>query len=272
MHIPKRSNQLDVGLSVQDLVVWIESLEDTSESHSQNIIKFNDAIYDLIQYENESSDLLLTKLQSSSNRWILWGAIWVLSATRIADAIEPIWSIYKKTHDLGIEHYCLEALSILGDERVLQVAEDLTIQGRNSLCISILNNLGDKKGLYLLEQLLRDANFLIQEAVRLHETISKYDEFNTMLPEAKVKLREKLMIIQALSRIGGEESIKLLSNIIEEDHVYVQQLSKAHRLKVNAIYALSRIDHPKVKPILERAKTHKQYGIRNASRKLSKQM
>ena len=266
---PNRSQELEKGLSVQELINWIESLDNTPEAHQQNIRKFNDAVYDFIQHGDKSHELLLESLNSSTNYWMMWASMWALTEMRVKTAIEPMWTLYERQKNLlGLRFYTLEALSIFKDERVLKPIVDLlNEESGNFLAISLLGNLEDKRGLYYLAILLQEIEAIIWQAVRYYETLSEYSKFEALLPIVKTKLREKELIIDALWKIGGHKSLKLLSTIIAENQIYIQPLSHYNRLKVKAVYAVSRIDSFNMISILKEAQKHSQYGVRNSARK-----
>jgi HEAT repeat protein len=264
---------LPIGLSIQEILDWIESLAEGEHSHQQNILKFNDAINDLITYGEPAVEPIIDHLLHTNNRWMQWGAIWALRDIGDQRAIEPIWIVFNRAeHDLGIQHDALIALGRLKDARIFETALSLLDHGNIHLrqsAILALGVLGDIRAVEILIPLLEYPNEDLRSSViRALGNLKDDRAFEPLIDRIpKAKLPEKSAIVDALVKIGGTQAIDSLQKIIDSEDIKSLESSQFDRLRCYAVNTLAQMNDPAIVPILEAALNHPKRGVRRHARK-----
>ncbi len=266
---------LEAGLSIQELIGWIESLADDSETHSKNILKFNDAIKDLIAYSESAVEPLIASLLRAKTRWTMWGVCWALHDIGDARAVEPLLTSYaSNSGNIDNQIHALHALSGLKDERLFEFFisllshknADLRLQG-----IAGLGHLGDPRAIELLFPMLEaDPKEAFVKQVLIDALVDLRDErvLDVIIAQIpKAKLNDLYSIIHTLGKMGGLKAVKALQTIINKLNTYSKDASQYDRLRLYAVNAVAQIDDPASKPVLEAALLHAKRGVRKHARR-----
>jgi HEAT repeat protein len=276
----KRSRQvgryLESGLSIQQLIAWIESLADDSETRNKNLLKFRDAIADLVAYGEAAVDPLIESLSHAQKSWMVWVATSVLEKIGDPRAVEPLRAIYVNNRgNIDNQIHLLHALSHLKDAHLFEILVPLLNHEDKWLRQSVIRDLGilgDLRAVEILVSLLH------------HESTTKDQTIKSMLLGAlgalgnqqalealigqipKANLYQLSTIIRVLGEIGGLQAVQALESIINKPDVYSLQASRYDRLRCDAVNAVAHIRHPASREVLQAALGHRKRGVRRRAR------
>ena len=246
--------------TVEEILLWIESLADDPETHRLNIIRFNREIRRLIACGEPVVEILISRMVGTKKRWMKWATIWALREIGDRRAVEPLWEVLERTtEDLGIRYELLLALSKFSDVRIFDILVDI-LDGSDLRKASFapvpLGNLGDARAVAPLMKLFRQSNTAAASDTLPPEDL-KYAQVHT-----------KQAIIQALGKIDGETSARALEEII--DYRILDSAAFAHfdRLRCDAVKALSNNAHPHARQVLRDALHHQCRGVRRKAQRV----
>jgi HEAT repeat protein len=265
---------LPTGLTLQELLEWIESLPEDEESHRQNILKFNDAIHDIIACGTEAVIPLSEHLVNTNNRRMRSGAIWALRDIGDRRAIEPLWTIFhSSTKDIGIQHDALIALSTMKAEQLYDLLISLLNHENKFLrqvAIRAFGNLGDKRAVELLIPLLRyhDEEIRIDTVLALGHLKDERALEPIIARISQSSLHEKRLIISSLTKIGGDKAVHALEAIINAEDKKSLDSPQYDRLRCDAVNALGQIDLQNATNAIQASLTHPKRGVRRHARKV----
>jgi HEAT repeat protein len=261
-------NYPPTGMSLQELINWLENLPEGEKSHRQNIVSFNAVIHEIIACDIDAVEPLIDHLLSTHNRWMQWGAIWALADIEDRRAIEPLWEVFHKTHDdLGMQYNVLNALSLFKDERIFSTLASLLRNKHRVLrqiAIRGLGNLGDDRAVELLFPFLTYPD----EKIKFSRITLSGSEGSEAIPETD--FNEKRSIIQALGKIESDQSVRVLEAIINAEDIRSLDSSRYDRLRCDAVNALGQMDFPSATVALQAALNHSKRGVRRHARKVLK--
>jgi HEAT repeat protein len=268
-----RGNALLRGLSIQEIITLIESLGGSEESYRQNMLKFNDAIHDLVAFGALAVEPLIDCILSTNSRYVAWATILALRDIGDRRAQEPLWTVYHKNqNDLGIQHDVLITLGKLKDERLFEILVPLLYQEKIPLrraAIHAFGHLGDNRAIDYLVPLFdgADADVALSLAWALGDLKDKRALEPLIARAQNAEFSEKRAIIDALAKIGGHEAVQALAAIINSEDVPSLESSQYDRLRCDAVNAIAQIDDPSANLALRAAIQHVKRGVRRRARK-----
>lgn len=260
------------GLSVQEILEWIESVPNTAEAHQKNILKLNDAVRDLIAYGEAAVEPLINRLLNTNNNWTRWGTVWALREIGDTRAADALWTIYRRAGaDLGDQTDILIALSRLKDERLFDILVPLlnhqNIHVRRA-AIRAFGILGDHRAVDLLTPLIDFPNVDIRiSVIGALGNLKDQRPLEMLISRIpKAELNETHALIAAFGEIGSSKSVQALDSIINAEDVPSLESSQYDRLRIDAIRALAEMPEPEAKTILQNSLNHPKRGVRRAAR------
>jgi HEAT repeat protein len=258
------------GLSVQELIEWIESCSEDVEAFRHQVVAFNDAVKDLIAFGDDAVEPLIERLAHTSSSRMTWAALWALRELGDRRAIEAVWAAYQQyAGDLGMEFEALHTLSALKDGRLFDLAiELLDDPRRHTRAIVALGRLGDPRVIDILLPLLESTD----KEARCAATIA-FGNFKSeraldllTLNLLRADLWEIWSIISTVGKIGGEKSLQILAMIINRDDSHGLNGAEYDHLRCNAINIVGKMAGPSADTVLRMALQHRKPGVRRRAR------
>jgi HEAT repeat protein len=149
---------LQLGLSLPELLDWLEKVPYAEESYGQNILKINDAVHDLINYGELAVEPVTERLLPSENKLTQWAALRILREIVDQRAFEPLLQIVQDAEaPIWTRIDVLKVLGKLKDERVFGVALsflDHEFIPMRQAAVFVFGNLGDRRAVEYLVQVL----------------------------------------------------------------------------------------------------------------------
>ncbi len=257
---------------LQPLFDWIESVPDTPEAHSQNIIRLNIVVRDIIAYGEAAVEPLIEYLLPSEKHWSRWAALWALREIGDRRAIEPLWTVYYgRQDDKDNQIDALIALSLLQDERVFEVAKGF-LEHENAYLhrasIAALGNLGDKRAIEILTPLLNSSDITARKYAIV--ALGKFKDRRAVNPlisyETNAAVDVLDLVIDALGHIGDVDAVPYLKHVLDNTNASIPRGKVGHLLN-SALDAVAKINHPVAVQLLKAAKYHVNENVRRHARK-----
>ena len=245
---------------IENKLEWIESLDSSPITHSNNIIQFNQEVKLLIKIGDEVVEPLIERLYKSNNRYMQWAASWVLREIGDDRALDAFWYALKKyeANDIGLQRNFILGICMLKDKRISDNLIEIIKQKDNSLVSTAIRGLG----------ILRDKR-AVTHIVDLFMNGTQED-YSIIIPGGKSKvpgIHVKKCIIETLGKIRTEEAISELNRILYLDPSSFIESLHFDRLKCDVIVALAMSKKPSAITAISEALKHPGKGVRKMAKR-----
>lgn len=219
--------------AIAHVVAYFPSLAcDVMRKSEDPFVKVNIAISLISQrkYVKESSDVIFKFIQNKEEMWMRDDSINEIFSRIMPNRLRHIdqYPNYPKAIDQSVELDLLSMLAMLEDKRAEEALRKFLkedIWGISGLAAVTILKEGDEESIDLLRNLLKeeDENIRVQAALAL----ASFGKDPTVLPvleKAYVRADRnlKLLILEAIGKIGTEESFDFLINILYEPFLFLR--------------------------------------------------